>query len=98
MKNYIEQLQVEYQAILDKPLCRISDTDFQNYYDAVSRIGSEIIDKARKLKEFEESLCTLLNNLDSLRKKQSLLEGFKSVATDPDEMMVIEKLMKGLEA
>lgn len=69
MKDYIEQLQVKYQAILDKPLCRVDDADFPKYYDEVAVIGSEIIDKARKLKEFEESLCTLLNNLDSLRKK-----------------------------
>ena len=96
MKDYIEQLQIEYRAILDKPLCTITDTDFSNYYDAVARIGSEIVDKAHKLKQFENSLCIMLKNLDDVSKKKTLLEGFRSVATDPDEMMVIEKLMKGI--
>ena len=97
MKDYIEQLQIEYQAILDKPLCTVTDTDFINYYDAVARVGSEIVDKAHKLKQFENSLCTMLKNLDDVSKKKTLLEGFRSVSDDPDELMVIDKLMKGIE-
>lgn len=97
MKDYIEQLQIEYQAILAKPLCTVTDTDFSNYYDAVARIGSEIVDKAHRLKQFENSLCIMLKNLDDVSKKKTLLDGFKSVSDDPDELMVIDKLMKGIE-
>ena len=97
MKDYIEQLQIEYQAILDKPLCTITDTDFSNYYDAVAKIGSEIVDKAKRMMNFEKGLRNCIANIDDLEKKKIVLYSFKNTSTDSDELMIINKLLKGVE-
>ena len=60
MKDYIEQLKIEYKTILDKPICRVDETDFQNYYQAVAKIGSEIVDKAKRMMILKKVLETQL--------------------------------------
>lgn len=97
MKDFIEQLNIEYQAILDKPIMKVTDTDFKNYYEAVSRIGSEIVDKARRMTNFERGLRNTISNIDNLEKKKIVLYSFKNTSTDSDELMIVNKLLKGLE-
>ena len=97
MKDYIEQLEVEYKAILDKPVCKVNETDFQNYYQAVARIGSEIIDKAKRMMSLEKGLRNILSNIDDLEKKKIVLYSFKNASTDSDELMIVNKLLKGVE-
>lgn len=97
MKDYIEQLKIEYQAILNKPVCEVSETDFQNYYQAVAKIGSEIVDKAKRMMNFEKGLRNCTANIDDLEKKKIVLYSFKNTSTDSDELMIINKLLKGIE-
>lgn len=97
MKDYIEQLKIEYQTILDKSVCKINETDFQNYYQAVAKIGSEIVDKAKRMANFEKGLRNCIANIDDLEKKKIVLYGFKNTSTDSDELMIINKLLKGVE-
>lgn len=97
MKDYIEQLQIEYQAILDKPILLVTETDFKNYYEAVSTIGSEIVDKAQRMMDFERGLRNIIANIDDLENKKIVLYAFKNTSTDSDELMIVNKLMKGLE-
>lgn len=97
MKDYIEQLKIEYQTILDKSVCKINETDFQNYYQAVAKIGSEIVDKAKRMANFEKGLRNCIANIDDLEKKKIVLYSFKNTSTDSDELMIINKLLKGVE-
>ena len=97
MKDYIEQLKIEYQAILNKPVCRVDETDFQNYYPAVAKIGSEIVDKAKRMMNFEKGLRNAIANIDDLEKKKIVLYSFKNTSTDSDELMIINKLLKGVK-
>ena len=97
MKDYIEQLKIEYKTILDKPICRVDETDFQNYYQAVAKIGSEIVDKAKRMMNFEKGLRNAIANIDDLEKKKIVLYSFKNTSTDSDELMVVNELLKGVE-
>lgn len=97
MKDYIEQLEIEYKTILDKPVCKVEETDFQNYYQAVARIGSEIIDKTKRMMNFEKGLRNAIANIDDLEKKKIILYSFKNTSTDEDELTVVNKLLKGVE-
>ena len=97
MKDYIEQLEVEYKTILGKPVCKVNETDFQNYYQAVAKIGSEIIDKAKRMMNFEKGLRNALSNIDDLEKRKIVLYSFKNTSTDSDELMIVNKLLKGVE-
>nr|WP_321316056.1 hypothetical protein [uncultured Ligilactobacillus sp.] len=97
MKDFIEQLQIEYQAIIDKPILLVTETDFKNYYEAVAKIGSEIIDKANRMTNYERYIRNTLSALEDLKDKKVLLTGLKNTTDDADELMIIDKLIKGLE-
>ena len=97
MKDFIEQLQIEYQAILDKPILLVTETDFKNYCEAVAKIGSEIIDKANRMANYERNIRNAVSELEDLKDKKVSLMGLKNTTDDTDELMIINKLIKGLE-
>lgn len=97
MKDFIEQLQIEYQAILDKPILLVTETDFKNYYEAIAKIGSEIIDKANRMANYERNIRNAVSALEDLKDKKVSLMGLKNTTDDTDELMIINKLIKGLE-
>ena len=97
MKDFIEQLQIEYQAILDKPILLVTETDFKNYYEAIAKIGSEIIDKANRMANYERNIRNAVSELEDLKDKKVSLMGLKNTTDDTDELMIINKLIKGLE-